>query len=313
MNSEQNGEAPLLDKFAGCLLGLALGDCLGASWEGYLGTEVAEAYYDGRFDPVHLRMSEWTDDTAMAVATAQSIVDTGRVDGPDLAAKYLAWFEAGGRGIGRATYHSMKRLQAGVPWNEAGQEGEYAAGNGVAMRIAPVGLLHSLELSGLEEDCHTCGIITHRNEDAIAGSVAVAYAVAQAAVAELAIDALAVQMSSVISQPQISTAILRGGELAEAGQSPLKAMSELGRGGSIYETLPSAVYCVMCWPDDPVKGLVSAVVNGGDTDTRAAIVGAIWGAQLGTAAWPRYWLDELPGAQGIHGIAKDLYDLVVGK
>ena len=95
MTGESNSNIPLADKFAGCLLGLALGDCLGASWEGYLGTEVAEAYYDGRFDPVNLRMSEWTDDTAMAMATAQSIVDTGRVDGADLAIMLGNWGTAG--------------------------------------------------------------------------------------------------------------------------------------------------------------------------------------------------------------------------
>ena len=313
MNSAQQGEVAGRDKCGGCLRGLALGDCLGASWEGYLGTEVAEAYYDGRFDPVNLRVSEWTDDTAMAMATAQSIVDVGRVDGVDLAAKYLAWFESGGRGIGRATYHSMRRLQGGAPWNEAGQQGEYATGNGVAMRIAPVGLFHALDLAGLEEDCRPCGVITHRNEDAIGGALAVAYAVARAVAGELVIDALAVQMAAVVSQPPVSATLLRAGELVETGQSVLEAMSELGLGGGIYETVASAVYCVMRWPDDPVKGLVSAVVNGGDTDTRAAMVGAIWGAHRGAAAWPKYWQDELPGAEGIRGVAEALYDLVVGQ
>jgi len=313
MNTDDQREASLADKFAGSLLGLALGDCLGASWEGYRGTEVAEAYYDGRFDPVNLRISEWTDDTAMAMATAQSIVDTGVVDGSDLAAKYLAWFESGGRGIGRATYHSMRRLQSGTPWHEAGQKGEYASGNGVAMRIAPVGLLHARDLSGLAEDCRTCGVITHRNEDAIAGAVAIAYAVATAAAGKLSIDTLAVQMSSVASSPRVSSLILRAGELVEVGQSPLEALSELGLGGSVYETVPTVVYCVMRWPDDPVKGLVSAVVNGGDTDTRAAMVGAIWGAQRGTSAWPAYWLKELPGAAGIREVAGQLCDLVTGK
>ena len=207
----------------------------------------------------------------------------------------------------------MRRLQAGASWQDAGQEGEYAVGNGVAMRIAPVGLLHTSNLAGLEEDCRTCGVITHRNEDAIAGAVAVAYAVAQAAAGKLDIETLAVQMSSAIRQPQVSSAMLRAGELVETGQSPLKAMSELGLGGSVYETVASAAYCVMRWPDDPVKGLVSAVVNGGDTDTRAAMVGAIWGAQRGAAAWPKYWLNVLPGAEGIRGVAQALHNLVAGE
>jgi len=59
--------------------------------------------------------------------------------------------------------------------------------------------------------------------------------------------------------------------------------------------------------------LVSAVVNGGDTDTRAAMVGAIWGAQRGTSAWPAYWLKELPGAAGIREVAGQLCELVINK
>ncbi len=296
-------------RFTGCLLGVALGDCLGAYWEGYPGSELAEAYYEGRFDPVNLRMSPWTDDTAMTTATAQSIIDCRGVDGPDLATKYLRWFESGGRGIGRATYHSMKRLQSGTAWDQVGQQGEYAAGNGVAMRIAPIGLLHTADLDGLEADCKTCGIITHRNDEALAAGVATAYAVAWAATDKLDIETLAVQLAAQLPPTRTADSILQAGQLAESKTPPLQAFPQLGLGGSAYQTMGTVIYCLMYWPRDPVKALVSAVVNGGDADTRAAIVGAICGANWGEEVWPDRWLAELPGAEGIRHLATQLYEV----
>ncbi len=310
MSKEQGAEISTLQRFTGCLLGLALGDCLGAYWEGYPGTELAEAYYDGRFDPVNLRMSQWTDDTAMTMATARSIVECAVVAGPDLAAKYLAWFEAGGRGIGRATYHSMKRLQAGTSWNEAGQQGEYGGGNGVAMRIAPVGLLHTFDREGLEADCQTCAVITHRNEEALAAAVAVAYAVIWAAAGQLELETLAVQLASLLPATRTADEIMKAGELVESRVPPLQAFPQLGLGGTAFETAATVTYCVMYWSDDPVTALVSAVVNGGDSDTRAAIVGAICGAYWGEQVWPERWLSQLPGADGIRQLATQLYEVV---
>lgn len=309
MSKEPDTDISTEQRFVGCLLGLALGDCLGAYWEGYPGTELAEAYYDGRYDPVNLRMSQWTDDTAMAMATAQSIVECGGVDGADLAAKYLKWFEAGGRGIGRATYHSMKRLEAGTPWNEAGHQGQYAAGNGVAMRIAPVGLWHTFDPEGLEEDCRVCGVITHRNEEALAAAVAIAYAVVWAAAGQLQPDTLAVGLASLLPPTHTADSIIEAGQLIESKVPPLQAFPQLGIGGTAFETVATVVYCIMHWPTDPVKGLVSAIVNGGDTDTRAAIVGAIYGAHWGEQVWPSRWLSQLPGAEGIRQLATQLYEV----
>ncbi len=309
MSNEPDSDISTKQRFVGCLVGLALGDCLGAYWEGYPGTELAEAYYDGRFDPANLRMSQWTDDTAMAMATAQSIVECGAVDGADMAAKYLRWFESGGRGIGRATYHSMKRLQAGTPWDEAGHQGKYAAGNGVAMRIAPVGLWHTFDQEGLPENCRICGVITHRNEEALAAAVAVARAVAWAAAGELDFDTLAVRLVSQLPPTRTADSIIKAGQLIESKVPPLQALPQLGLGGSSFETVATVLYCLMHWPNEPVKGLVSAIVNGGDTDTRAAIVGAIYGAHFGEQVWPQRWTSQLPGAEGIYQLAIQLYEV----
>lgn len=133
-------------KFEGCLLGLAIGDALGMPLEGMRATAIRDRlgrvrhFMDAPWR--RLRAGQWTDDTKTMLCHACSIVDTGRVDVEDTARKFVEWFESHDwRGIGGSTYEAIQRLRAGVPPEESGAKGEMAAGNGVAMRIAPVGLV----------------------------------------------------------------------------------------------------------------------------------------------------------------------------
>jgi len=293
-------------RFTGCLLAAAVGDCLGAAYEGYSGTDLAEAYYDGRFQPGSMTMGEWTDDTSMLIATATSVAEMSAVKGESLARHYLAWFEAGGRGIGRATYHAMKRLQAGVPWEQAGEKGEYADGNGVAMRVAPVGLLHTRDLDGLWEDVRDCGVITHRNEEALAGGLAVAYAVARAAAGELDPETIILEVLDQLEPSRLTDGLSEAARLLETGEPPLTAMPALGLGGAAFETVPTAFYCFLRCPDDLPETIVSSIVAGGDTDTRACIAGAMSGAHNGMEAIPARWLHDLLHRNGIEDVARRL-------
>jgi ADP-ribosylglycohydrolase len=306
-----NSEPGITSRFTGSLLAAACGDCLGAAYEGYSGTDLAEAYYDGRFQAGSLTMSEWTDDTSMLVATAKSIAECGEIDGEDLARRYLAWYEAGGRGIGRATYHAMKRLQSGTRWEEAGEKGEYAAGNGVAMRIAPVGLLHARRMEGLREDVHDCGVITHRHDEAIDGAYAVAWAVAKAAAGKLDPDTILLEIIDQLEPSRLTDGLSECGRMLEAEEPPLTALPELSLGGAAFETVPTSFYCFLRTPDDLQETLVSSIVAGGDTDTRAAIAGAITGAYNGRGAIPNRWLQELPLRGGIEGVAETLCRVTV--
>ncbi|MGI5818419.1 MAG: ADP-ribosylglycohydrolase family protein [Armatimonadota bacterium] len=306
-----NPQPGTTSRFTGSLLAAACGDCLGAAHEGYSGTDLAEAYYDGRFQPGSLTMSDWTDDTSMLIATAQSIAECGEVNGEDLARRYLAWFEAGGRGIGRATYHAMKRLQSGAAWEMAGEKGEYAAGNGVAMRVAPVGLLHARRLEALRDDVRACGVITHRNEEAIDGAYAVAWTVAKAAAGELDTETILLEILDQLEPSRVSDGLSECARLLEAEEPPLTALPALSLGGAAFETVPAAFYCFLRTPFDLQETLVSSIVAGGDTDTRAAIAGAMTGAYNGREAIPTRWLQELPHRAGIEGVAETLCRVTV--
>src|SRR5262249_43417895 len=131
------------DRQRGMLLGLAVGDALGAAVEFEVpGTfEPVTGYRGG--GPHGLEPGEWTDDTSMALALAGSIADVGW-DLNDQAERYLAWWRTGacsvnGRvfDIGTTTVAALQRFrQSGDAWT-SGDRSEFASGNGSVMRLAP--------------------------------------------------------------------------------------------------------------------------------------------------------------------------------
>lgn len=296
------------ESFRGSLVALALGDSLGATMEGYRSHDLLIAYEEGRYDPGQMPVALWTDDTAMTVATAQSIVACGRVDGEDMAKRYLVWYRTSGRGIGRAALRAMERLLNRVPWNEAGETGQWAAGNGVAQRVAPVGLFHAPDLDGLAEDVRTCGIITHRNEEAINAGLVVAWVVAQAAAGVLKLDRLVADLIKYVPPCKTLEAVSRAQELAEEGIRPTRALPELGLGSGAAETVATAFYCWLRNPSDLLDVLVTAVLGAGDADTRAAIAGAMAGAYLGAEALPNRFTRHLDGYHALTNLADRLYE-----
>jgi ADP-ribosylglycohydrolase len=116
----------------GCILGGAMGDVWGGPWEGKPGPLVFQIP----------SRSSVSDDTQLTLATCESIIESGGVHPERLASNFATWFATGRvTGIGASTLKAMRDLVAGVHWALAGSRGEYSAGNGAAMRIAPLAFL----------------------------------------------------------------------------------------------------------------------------------------------------------------------------
>src|SRR5205823_13507706 len=117
---------------------------------------------------------------------ARSIARCGRVDPADIAQEFIRdhWGE-GIRFSGFTVKYSLQRLKRGVPWQESGLDDAMTAGNGGAMRVAPVGLFDCRHPERLADDARLATIITHRHPEAVAGALAVAYLVARAAAGTL--------------------------------------------------------------------------------------------------------------------------------
>jgi ADP-ribosyl-[dinitrogen reductase] hydrolase len=141
-----HSQAELRRAYHGAMLGLAVGNALGAPVEGAPGELVRRRFPDGVRDiSHHERERPWDDDVAQAVLLAEALLANGSLDLDDLAARLLEWFRAGGRGIGWLTHQVVTRLAAGGPAAEAARRawedsGRSAAGNGAVMRCAPVAL-----------------------------------------------------------------------------------------------------------------------------------------------------------------------------
>jgi len=301
------------DRFIGCLLGLAAGDALGSRLEGYPTEAVRrpdldrDAFLDELWS---WGRGRWTDDTKMAVGLAESIIEHAGFDGAAAARAYLAWYESGDwRGIGRTTRLSLERLKEGKGWRRSGIEEDWAAGNGTAMRVAPLGLLNFKRLDRLKDDARDDAIITHKNHEAINGSFAVAYAVARLAKGDIGLDRLIPDTIDFLEPCDVLLRLEIAQKLLEQGMSPDDALVDLGTGGYVVETVASSFYAFLSAPESFEDAVYHAIRGGRDTDTTAAITGALSGAHLGVEAIPLKWRTEIENAAHIEYLASELYAL----
>ncbi len=299
---------PTRDQRAGCLLGLALGDALGFVVEAeppdvaaaYVRDELRAGRAGARSHP-SFGFGQYSDDTQLARELLRSVRECGGFD-PAAFGRRIARLFAEGRdiGAGPGTRGAARRLGAGIPWAEAGAPAPYA-GNGSAMRAAPVGLLLADDIPALIRVAVEQSRVTHHDTRCAGGAVAIAGAAALAArggriqpaawLAELVewvwpvdqVVGAAIERVAgwVALEPTRATA-----ELGKAGLDP--AYTDRWRGVSAY-VVPSVawtLYAFLRSPDSYWEAVCTAIEVGGDTDTLGAMAGALSGARLGAGALP---------------------------
>ncbi|MBN2549012.1 MAG: ADP-ribosylglycohydrolase family protein [Anaerolineales bacterium] len=138
-----------LDRYRGCLLGLAAGDALGTTLEfrspGSF-TPIEDMLGGG---PFNLSPGQWTDDTSLALCLAESLVEKKGFDPRDQMERYLRWWREGhlsstGRcfDIGSTTRQALAQYErSGEPFS--GSTDAYSAGNGSLMRLAPAPMFYA--------------------------------------------------------------------------------------------------------------------------------------------------------------------------
>ena len=174
----------LKDKFLGTILGCAVGDALGAPFEGRSRNfmQKRSALASGYEKIPGYPIGQYTDDTQMTLALCESIINKKGVDGEDIAHRFAnLWLTNTIIGEGMSCRDAMMRIIVNdTNWDEAGSE-EGRAGNGTAMRTSPIGLFNCKsnckDLAALKRDAVTQSIITHKDKRASAGAVAVSAAV----------------------------------------------------------------------------------------------------------------------------------------
>jgi ADP-ribosylglycohydrolase len=299
----------------GCLLGQALGDALGFVVEARA-PEAAREYVDncllagraGELAHPEFPFGQYSDDTQLARELLLSFAEAGGWS-PEGFARRLATFFAEGRdvGAGPGTRAAAMRLLGGTHWSRSGTPAPYA-GNGSAMRAAPLGLLFGKDSRSMVEATVQQSLITHLDPRCSAGALAVAGAVSLASEGEPVRNEEFLGAIAELTWPadeSVAEAI-RGLE-RWAHLSPVEAARRLHterldlayanewHGISAFVT-PSVVWSLYAFlhsPDDYWTTVCTAIGVGGDTDTMAAIAGAVSGARLGAAALPAGLVERL--------------------
>ena len=150
-------------------------------------------------------------------------------------------------------------------------------------------------------------IITHHNAEAVAGAQAVAYAVAKLATGEANPSALLDEVVAFIGQCEVARNLARAKELLAADTPTAEALAVLGTSGYVVHTVASAFYCFLRTPRNFERTVIAAVMGGRDTDTVAAIAGAISGAHNGVGGIPKRWLEGVEDAERLADLARKIY------
>ena len=284
--------ASLQDRFAGCLLGLAVGDALGAHFEGRSPEGIAQQYQT----PQALIKSPpygelwYTDDTQMAIGVAETLVACGRIEQDELCRRFAENYVAE-RGYGRGARVILEAMRDGQDHQSLAQNyfpgGSY--GNGAAMRSAPIGLAYRLDLPGLWEQAKLSSLPTHVHPLGIEGAQLIALAVA------LACTSVTFDRTAFFEQLEAAaTHIEYAGPLRRAAAiSNRRDLALFGNGIAAADSVVTAIAAFALTPNDYGATIANSILLGGDTDTIAAMAGAISGAHLGKAAIPTHLLAAL--------------------
>jgi ADP-ribosyl-[dinitrogen reductase] hydrolase len=294
-------EEAIRDRGVGALLGLAVGDAVGTTLE-FRERDSYPLHVDMTGGgPFRLEAGQWTDDTAMALALADSLCAAPEFDPEDLMRRFVDWRDRGeysctGRcfDIGITTNAALNRWQqTGDPY--AGATAPNTAGNGSLMRLAPVAIRFWRDREALRRIAALQSRTTHAAPEAV--SACVAYA-------EVLADAIA-------GMPRDAVLAPRDGDYAGAigaimaGSWRGKARDQIASSGYVAHSLEAALWSVARTSDFRSAVLLAANL-GGDADTTAAIAGQLAGALYGASAIPPEWLDKLAWRPRIEGMARAL-------
>jgi len=239
------------------------------------------------------------------------------VDEAELAGEFAAeWTREPGRGYGPGAARVLAAVTAGTPWSQAAQDlfdGAGSYGNGAAMRVAPVGLVARLGLPAVARQARRTAAVTHAHPLGLDGgavqAVAVAVAARTSASDELDPDAFLTHVMAHTDTDGFRAALRQVASLVRRGAPPAQVAAQLGNDVSAVESVPAALAAFLTHPDDTYAAIRFALQVGGDTDTIAAMTGAVGGARLGTQALPPHWRCRLEAADRVTALAAALAQL----
>lgn len=288
----------LENRFAGCLLGLAVGDALGAHFEGRSPEGIVQKYLRPQDLIERPPYGElwYTDDTQMMIGVSETLIARGEIDHDELCRRFAENFEPN-RGYGRSAQLVIEAMRAGDDHRYLAETllpgGSF--GNGAAMRVAPIGLAFRDELTRVCEQSRRSAQPTHLHPLAIEGAQLLAVAVALASkVSAFDRERFFTRLEPFATHPEYAGPLSRAKSICDR-----RDLALFGNGIAATDSVVTAIASFALTPDDFGATIANVIVLGGDTDTIAAMAGAISGAYLGIEAIPSHLIESLEsGAKG---------------
>lgn len=294
-------DAAIRDRSIGALLGLAVGDAVGTTLEFKARdtyTPLTDLVGGG---PFGLKSGQWTDDTAMALALADSLDGREDLNEQDLLARFSDWQKTGsysctGRcfDIGSTTAQALARWRA-THDDHCGATDAMSAGNGSLMRLSPVAIRFWKDRPKLRDVAARQSRTTHAAPEAV--DACVVYA-------EILADAIEGRpRSSVLRARPVGWA----GKIESiaAGSWRGKPRDQINASGYVAHALEAALWAVGRSPDYD-RAVLGAANLGQDADTTAAIAGQLAGALGGASTIPSAWLAKLAWRDRLEAAAEAL-------
>ncbi len=292
-----------LSAFIGAMIGTAVGDSLGVRREG-----------SSAFREIKDIAQKYSDDTAMMIGVAESLIECRGFDGSHMARTFTGNYEKEPwRGYGAGPQRIFKMIRAGRKWYEKLDKELYPGGsygNGAAMRAAPIGLFYNDNPEKVREVAYGSGGITHNHALALEGAAIIAYAVARMA----HVEPLNVRKHEFIEELKRFThydlyrkKLGIAHKLLDTGAERYEVVRQLGNGIEAYNSVPTAVYAFLANLDFE-SSAIYAVSLGGDADTIGAMTGAIAGACYGIGEIPGRWRVAVENGEYVERLARKLWE-----
>lgn len=286
----------------GALIGLAVGDALGLPWEGI--SRRRQARWAPTLDGHALFFGRGmvSDDTEHACMVAQAVAVSGGDPAQftrNLSWRLRFWLLRLPAGIGLATLKSILKLWLGFGHSRSGV---FSAGNGPSMRSPIIGVLYEEDPARRRALVHCSTMLTHRDPKAEYAAQAVALAASMSCRSDVTMEVEdffdaceAEHWKEGAEFYELLDRVRRSLTASEStGDFAARAMG-LGNGitGYSYHTVPIVLHAWLRHPEDYAAAVEEVIRCGGDTDTSAAIVGAIIGARVGEEGIPAAWREDL--------------------
>ncbi len=304
----ERGDPQLVSRARGALLALVAGNQLGVPTE-HLGTSEAirTAFPNGVVDLAPPpKNSPYDDDAAMALLLGESLLASKGFDENDVARRWVKWMKVDGRGIGLTTRRALTLIERGKEPFEAGrltnqQNPGRSAGNGSVMRCIPVALRYHDDPDRLIRVSTQQAAITHADDRCTWGAAAVNLAARELLHGNIYfIDEVMHRIGD--RAPRVLREAIHRVPREREDDLPI---ARPGEAGYVVHCVEIAFWFVT-HDRSLEESLIALAQAGGDTDTNAAVAGALLGARYGDVALPPRWMEQLVGAQGIAKLAEDL-------